>query len=47
MAKKDMEGQRRFAPFWKIYVKGNPLSDEAKQQLKVLEEMGARINTTD
>jgi internalin A len=30
MAKKDAEGEKRFAPFWQVYLSGNPLSDEAK-----------------
>jgi len=29
-AKKDFEGQKRFAPFWRLYVGENPLSDAAK-----------------
>jgi internalin A len=47
MAKKDFEGQRRFAPFWKIYLKGNPLGEGAQEQIKQLQAMGARINLTD
>ena len=31
MGKADKEGSQRFAPFWNIYLKGNPLSDEAKK----------------
>lgn len=43
MAKGDT--QRRFSPFWRIYLYGNPLSDAAKDtQLKELKEIGARIN---
>ena len=44
MAKKDSEGQKRFAPFWRIYTDGNPLSDGAKGQLDALKGLGARIN---
>jgi Leucine-rich repeat (LRR) protein len=29
-AKKDFEGQKRFAPFWRLYVGNNPLSEAAK-----------------
>lgn len=37
MAKKDAEGEKRFAPFWNVYLTGNPLSDPAKtQQLEEL-----------
>lgn len=43
MAKGDT--QRRFSPFWRLYLHGNPLSDAAKEaQLKELKDMGARIN---
>ncbi len=42
MAKGD--SQRRFSPFWRIYLHGNPLTDAAKEtQLKELKEIGARI----
>ena len=30
MAKKDAEGEKRFAPFWNVFLVGNPLSDAAK-----------------
>jgi hypothetical protein len=30
MAKKDAAGEKRFAPFCKIYLQENPLSDAAK-----------------
>ncbi|MCH7729091.1 MAG: leucine-rich repeat domain-containing protein [Planctomycetes bacterium] len=30
MAKKDREGKNQFALFWKVYLDGNPLSEEAK-----------------
>jgi internalin A len=40
-AKKDFEGQKRFAPFWKLYVGNNPLSDEAKgSQLAEIKKYG-------
>ncbi len=43
MAKGD--AQKRFSPFWRLYLYGNPLSDTAKDaQLKELKEIGARIN---
>lgn len=31
MAKKDRAGSNRFAPFWNVYLSGNPLSDKAKK----------------
>ena len=43
MAKADSEGQKRFSPFWKIYVSGNPLADGANAQLETLKSLGARI----
>jgi internalin A len=43
MAKKDFEGQKRFAPFWRIYLKGNPLPDAAKAQIEELKKYGGRI----
>lgn len=30
MAKKDAGGEQRFAPFWRVYLTGNPLSDAAR-----------------
>lgn len=39
MAKEDRAGSRRFAPFWNVYLSGNPLSDEARKvQLQELRE---------
>ena len=39
MAKKDRAGSNRFAPFWKVYLTGNPLSDAAKKvQLEELRD---------
>jgi Leucine-rich repeat (LRR) protein len=45
-AKKDFEGQKRFAPFWHLYVGNNPLSDEAKKQLEELKKYGTRVHLT-
>jgi hypothetical protein len=41
MAKSDEE--RRFAPFWRIYLRGNPLGDKAEEQMATLKELGGRI----
>jgi hypothetical protein len=42
MAKNDK--QKRFAPFWRLYLYENPLSDQAKnEQVAELKTMGARI----
>jgi internalin A len=41
-AKKDFEGQKRFAPFWRLYVGNNPLSDQAKgAQLSEITKYGS------
>jgi internalin A len=46
-AKQDFEGQKRFSPFWKLYIGNNPLSDAAKSsQLDELKKYGARIHMT-
>jgi Leucine-rich repeat (LRR) protein len=43
-AKADAEGPKRVAPFLRLYLKGNPLSDEAKnKQLQALKGYGVRV----
>jgi hypothetical protein len=43
-ARKDAEGSKRFAPFLRLYLKGNPLADEAKQkQVEALKSYGVRV----
>ena len=43
-AQADFEGQKNFAPFLRLYLEGNPLSDAAKnEQLASLKEAGVRI----
>jgi len=44
MAEKDAASEQRFAPFWRIYLADNPLSDEAKAQLKKIQKLGGRIS---
>lgn len=45
MAKTDADGEKRFAPFLNLYIKGNPLSSKAKStQLSQLKEIGVRLN---
>jgi Leucine-rich repeat (LRR) protein len=35
---------RRFSPFWRLYLAGNPLEDKAKgEQVEALKKLGARI----
>jgi len=44
MAKKDAEGDRRFAPYWHLYLKDNPLNDEAtKSHIPELKNHGVRV----
>ncbi len=42
MAQADTE--HRFAPFWNLHLKGNPLNDAAKAQLETLKQLGARLH---
>jgi Leucine-rich repeat (LRR) protein len=37
--KKDLEGQKRFAPFFQLYIGDNPLSDAGKAQLEELKKL--------
>jgi len=41
MAKKDFEGEKRFAPFLNLYIKGNSTKGGQKAKLK---EFGVRLN---
>jgi hypothetical protein len=44
-AKKDAEGDKRFAPYLRLYLKGNPLSDVAKtKQIAELKSYGVRVH---
>lgn len=43
MAKRDLAGEKRFAPYWNVYVGGNPLSDAGKAQLDELAKLGVRV----
>lgn len=45
MAKADAAGEGRFVPFWKVYLTGNPLSEEAKAQMEELKKLGTKIET--
>jgi hypothetical protein len=44
MAKADIEGPQRFAPYWKLYLGENPLSDAAKGQVEELKKLGVRVD---
>jgi len=39
MAKKDAEGEKRFAPFWQVYLNVNPLNDAGKTQVEELKKL--------
>ena len=44
MAEKDAAGDSRFAPYWRLYVAGNPLSEAAKTaQVERLRAAGVRV----
>jgi internalin A len=44
MAKADKAGPQRFSPFWQVYLKGNPLSDDAKKgQLEELKKLAKTV----
>lgn len=43
MAKADAEGDRRFSPFWRIYLAGNPLEDDAKESIAEIVKLGGRV----
>lgn len=45
MAEADIKGEKRFAPFWKLYLAGNPIdSEEQQRHLARLKELGVRLN---
>jgi internalin A len=43
MAKKDVAGERRFAPYWNLYLTGNPLAAAGKDQIAELVKLGVRV----
>lgn len=44
MCRKDAEGPKRFAPYLRLYLKGNPLSEAARgEQLEQLRQLGVRV----
>jgi internalin A len=46
MCQKDLADRKRFAPFVRVYLEGNPLSDAGKGQLETLKTMGIRLRST-
>lgn len=44
MCRKDVAGSKQFAPYLRLYLAGNPLSDDAKNsQVSALREMGVEV----
>jgi Leucine-rich repeat (LRR) protein len=44
MAKQDGQKEKRFAPYWRVYLAGNPLSDSARtSQIQELRAIGGMI----
>ena len=44
MVKEDTEGEKRFAPFLRVYLSGNPLSDSARNSaVAALKKYGVRV----
>ncbi|MEZ6078144.1 MAG: hypothetical protein R3C56_21460 [Pirellulaceae bacterium] len=38
------DSEHRFAPFWNVYLAGNPLGDTTAAQLEKLKQFGVRIH---
>jgi hypothetical protein len=44
MSKKDVEGDQRFAPYWRLYLDVGKLPEAAKAQVDELVKLGVRVN---
>ena len=45
MAKKDAEGDKRFAPYWRLYLDDNPIEEARRdEQIAALKSIGVRVN---
>ena len=44
MARADVEGDKRFAPYWFLYLDVDSLPDAAKAQVDELKKLGVRVN---
>jgi len=44
MAQKDASGEKRFAPYWHLYLDVDSLPDPARKQVDQLKKLGVRIN---
>jgi len=42
--KADAAGMKRFAPYLRLYLKGNALSDAGKKQLEELKKIGVKVD---
>lgn len=48
MALADSKGKKQFAPYWELYLAGNPLSETAKtKQIPALEKLGVAVHLQD
>ena len=45
MCKRDLADRKRFAPFVRIYLNGNPLSEQGRAQLEELKALGIRLRS--
>ena len=44
LLKADLKGGKRFAPYVRVYLKGNPIDDaKAKAQIAELKKLGVRL----
>jgi Leucine-rich repeat (LRR) protein len=44
MAKKDVEGPQRFAPYWMLFLDVEALPEAARPQVEELRKLGVRVN---
>lgn len=45
MCRQDAEGEKRFAPYLRLYLRDNPLSETAKtEQIEALKNVGVRVS---
>ena len=44
MARADVEGDKRFAPYWFLYLAVDSLPDAAQAQAEELQQLGVRVN---
>jgi hypothetical protein len=44
MAKNDVEGPQRFAPYWMLFLDVDALPEAARPQVEELRKLGVRVN---